>query len=188
MPAIRSARFAAAATALLVAVAARGESLKYELYELADGGQRKLLAQGTREYSVREVLVIELGIGDLRWREMELPVANGFSAGGSIYRQANLTGFGLWLKDRGSLQGHVARGGFSWDWFDREKGNVYRKLQGGGRVRVTFVPSDKFQEVAAVEVLEDITLRVNNRPWFFFTHTDTHHLVIKKGSVLRFSS
>ncbi len=177
----------ASAAVLLVAVAARAESLAYELYELAGGGQRTLLAQGTREYSVRELLVHEIGTGDDRWRVMELPIANGFAAGGSIYREKNLTGFGLWLRDRGSLLGAAAQGGFSWDWFDRESGNVYRKLQGGGRVRVTLVPSDRFQEIAAIEVLEDITLRVNNRPWFLFTSSDTHHLVIKKGSVLRFS-
>jgi hypothetical protein len=55
------------------------------------------------------------------------------------------------------------------------------------RIRVTLVPSADFQEIAAVEVLEDITLRVIGRPWWFFTEADTHHLLIRKGSVLEFA-
>ncbi len=165
---------------------ARAESITYELYELGDDGSRILLSKGVREYTIRDVVISESWLG-ARIRSAEIPVANGFSAGAAIFRETDLSGFGLSLKDRGTFLGELANGGFSWDWFNRESGLDYRKLQGPGRVRVTLVPSSQFQEIASVEVLEDITLRVNNRPWFFFRKLDTHHLVIAKGSVLRFA-
>ena len=116
-------------------------------------------------------------------------MANGFSAGLSDFPGGNVTGFGLWLKDRDSYWGRVSSGGFSWDWFDLEAGNVYRKLQGPGRVRITRTsPASPAQQIASVEILEDITLRAKVRPWFlFFLDSDTHNLVVKKGSVLRFA-
>jgi hypothetical protein len=147
------------------------------------------LAQGVRQYSLQDVLVEGHGAGADRFWSKEIPVANGFSAGASIFPERDVTGFGLWLKDRESIWGKVSSGGFSWDWFNRETGNVYRKLQGSGRVRVTLSPSGKGHEVASVEVLEDITLRAKVRPWFlfFFSDKDTHNMVVKKGSVLRFA-
>lgn len=175
------------ALTLLAVTSAHSETLTYELYELSHNGERLLIANGDREYAIREVLVDDRSFGGDQWRVKELPITKGFSVGGSIYREKDLTGFGLWLRDRGSLIGKLAQGGFSWDWFDRESRNMYRKRQGGGRVRVFFVPSGQFQEIASIEVLEDITLRVNNRPWFFFTESDTHNLVLKKGSILRFA-
>ena len=167
--------------------AARAESITYELYELSDGGTRTLLAKGIREYTFRDVAVSEIWPGARLFWSKEIPITKGFSAGASIYRESDLTGFGLWLKDRGTFLGRAGDGGFSWDWFNRESGLVYRKLQGPGRVRVTLVPSTQFQEIASIEVLEDITLRVKSRPWFFFNNSDTHNLVIAKGSVLRFA-
>jgi hypothetical protein len=176
-----------AALLLLMAAIAHAESITFELYELSSDGKRTLLAKGAREYTIQDILVEQHAFGANAWRAKEIPVAAGFSAGASIYQESDLTGFGLWLKDRGTIMGKVAGGGFSWDWFDRESGDIYRKLQGGGSVRVILAPSQRVQEIAAVEVLEDITLRVDNRPWFFFSHRDTHNLVLKKGSVLRFA-
>jgi hypothetical protein len=183
------ARTIAAILLSAASLATHAESLTYELYELSGGGKRTLLVQGVRQYSIRDVLVEERGSATDRFWSKEIPVANGFSAGVSIFPEPDLTGFGLWLKDRQSFWGKVSLGGFSWDWFDREAGNVYRKLQGSGRVRVTLGPSPRTQEIVSVEVLEDITLRAKVKPWFlsFFSDADTHNLVVKKGSVLRFA-
>ena len=161
---------------------AHGESISFDLYEL-HGGERTLLARGTRQYSQRDVRVEE-GRGS-SWKE--IPVADGFSAGISIFPEPEITGFGLWLKDRGSFWGEISSGGFSWDWFQLQAGDVYWKLQGGGRVRVTFVTKGKNKEVASVEALEDFTLRTRVRPWFLsvFSDQDTHNMVVKKGSVIR---
>src|SRR5262245_29909504 len=82
---------------LLLAVtgAAQAESIAYQLYELAGDEKRVLLAQGIREYTIRDVVVEESGMMVSRpfWSK-EIPIANGFSAGASIYRDADLTGFG----------------------------------------------------------------------------------------------
>ena len=165
----------------------RGETIIYEIYELQDGGARKLISKGVREYSPRDVQVAEHTVGSEHFWSKELPIASGFSAGASVYREKNVAGFGLWLKKNDGLIARLAGGGFSWDWFDNELGSVYRKLKGPGRVRVAFAQSSDYEEIAAVEFLEDVTLRVKAQPFFFFSDRETHHLVIAKGSVLKFS-
>lgn len=175
-----------AVAGLLVAVgAAKAESIRYELYEVHEDGNRALLERGVRTYTLDDVVVARSWLTQKTFWSKEIPVAKGFAAGASIYREPELKGFGLWLRDRGSILGRITGGGFSWDWFNQESGLVYRKLQGGGRVRVTLVPSTQFEEIAAVEVLEDITLRVNTH--VFLNDRDTYNLVVTKGSVLRFS-
>jgi hypothetical protein len=97
----------------------------------------------------------------------------GLSISSDVYREKELTGFGLVLvRDDSS--------GFSWEWFDRDQGDVFRKLRGGGKVRVTVVNSEQFQELVAVEFLDDITLRCTDDQ----TGT-THEVRVRKGSVFR---
>jgi hypothetical protein len=163
------------------------ESIVYELYEVSNAGSRVLLAKGVRDYTLKDVIVEENLLGRERNWSKEIPIAEGFHAGAVIYREKEVTGFALRLQRRSGLMGVLSQGGFSWDWFDRESSLVFRKRQGGGRIKVTLVPSTEFQEIAAVEVLEDVTLRVKGRPWWFFTDGDTHHLVVRKGSVFRFA-
>jgi hypothetical protein len=163
------------------------ESIVYELYDVSSTANRVLLAKGVRDYTLKDVLVDEHLFGRERNWSKEIPIVEGFNAGAVIYREKDLTGFALRLKRRGGFMGVLSQGGFSWDWFDRESGLIFRKRQGGGRIKVTLVPSTEFQEIAAVEVLEDVTLRVIGRPWWFFTKDDTHQLVVRKGSVLRFA-
>ena len=92
----------------------------------------------------------------------------------SIYREEKLNGFGLWINNKD--------GGFSWNWFTRESGQIYRKLKGEGRVKALFVPDKDYEELSAVEFMDDIALS-GNFGWLPFG--DTHQMVIKKGSVLR---
>jgi hypothetical protein len=163
------------------------ERIDYELYDVSSAGNRVLLARGVRDYTLKDVVVSENTFGRERNWDKEIPIVEGFNAGAVIYREKELTGFALQLQRRGGLMGLLSQGGFSWDWFDREAGLVFRKRQGGGRIKVTLVASNAFQEIAAVEVLEDVTLRVQGRPWWFFNDGDTHHLVVRKGSVFRFA-
>jgi hypothetical protein len=172
---------------LLASTAAGAESIVYELYDVTTRAKPILLAKGSRAYTLKDVLVDEHIFGRARNWSKEIPIVEGFNAGAVIYREKDLRGFALQLKRRGGFMGILSQGGFSWDWFDWESDLVFRKLQGGGLIRVTLVPSTEFQEIAAVEVLEDITLRVIGRPWWLFTEDDTHHLVIRRGSVLKFA-
>jgi hypothetical protein len=172
---------------LLLTPSARAEALIYELYELAPAGARTLLAKGTRQYTLSDVSTRNPLPVLSTWGMKEVEVVDGFVAGASIYQEKELTGFGLWLKDRSSWRGRLSHGGFSWEWFVKDSGPVFVKLQEGGRVRVRFVAAKPYEEIASVEVLEDLTLRLNNSPWFFFSDRDTHHLLLKRGSVLRFA-
>jgi hypothetical protein len=172
---------------LLAPAVASAERIIYELYDISNPANRVLLAEGVKEYTLKDVLVDERTLGRAPNWSKEIPIAEGFNAGAVIYRERELTGFALQLKRRGGFMGTLSQGGFSWDWFNREADLVFRKLQGGGRIKVTLVASTEFQEIAAVEVLEDITLRVIGRPWWFFTEDDTHHLVVRKGSVFKFA-
>lgn len=179
-------RIVSAIVLAAIVTAASAESITYELYDVS-GDDRILLAKGTKEYSAADIRTEERNAGRYHWWDKELIVAKGFAAGASIYQEADLSGFALWLKDRGSVMGKLANGGTSFDWFERENGNVYRKIQGGGRVRVTFIPSAPLQEIKSVEVIEDITLRLRDRPAITFPQHDTHHLVLRKGSLLQFA-
>ncbi len=70
--------------------------------------------------------------------------------------------------------------GFSWDWFNREDGDVFRKLLGGGKVRVSVLDGGKSQELVVVEFLDDVVLTCDDE------HSGTTHEVrVKRGSVLR---
>jgi hypothetical protein len=97
----------------------------------------------------------------------------GLSISSDVYREKELTGFGLVLVRDDSP-------GFSWEWFEREKGDVFRKLRGGGKVRVSVAKSDEFQELVAVEFLDDITLRCTDEEI-----GTTHEVRVRKGSVFR---
>jgi hypothetical protein len=171
----------------LLPAAVFAERIVYELYDVSDAADRVLLAKGVRDYTLKDVIVSENLFGRERNWSKEIPIAHGFNAGAVIYREKEVKGFALRLQRHGGLMGVLSQGGFSWDWFDRESGLVFRKRQGGGQIKVTLVSSTEFQEIAAVEVLEDLTLRVKGRPWWFFTDGDTHHLIVRKGSVFRFA-
>ena len=62
---------------------------------------------------------------------------------------------------------------------------MFVKLQGTGRVRVTVTRGAGYEELAAVEFLDDVTLRFSEDMFRHRPGQDTHEVVIKKGSVLR---
>ena len=156
---------------------AQAEAIEYEVYELRNNGERTLLASGVKNYAVTDVHVEErvASAGGRFWSKSIL-VWDDFSVGASVHRESSLEGFGLWITKGGD--------GFSWDWFNREGPDTFRKLQGKGLVRVRTVSSASYQELTAVEFLTDVTLR-GEFSWWPFSTADTHHLVVKKGSVLR---
>ncbi len=91
-------------------------------------------------------------------------------------------------------------GGFSWEWFSQsgncncdkvnshDKTNdpdVYQKLQGSGAIKIEFIEGKNWKEIISFEFLEDITMR-GNLGFFGSLGGETHHIVIKKGSVFSF--
>ena len=170
-----------------VAQASRGEPVKsakpaqeeriaYEIYSkplLARDW--RFVSSGTRVYRHGELNAVTLPDSNPPYIVKSLPLADGFDIQASVVPEPRVEGFGLTLQFDG--------GGFSWDWFNRESDDVFCKLQGPGRVRVRFASRGGNEEIAAVEFLDDVTLRLK-RYWFLSFHDDdTDHVVVKKGSV-----
>lgn len=156
---------------------AKEESLSYAIYTLPFlEGDPQLSSEGTRRYRHSDVRVLGDGDSSERVTFKTIDVAEGYSIQASIFPEERLEGFGLSLQRRGN--------GFSWEWFDRESGDVFRKRQGSGRVQVRFVAAAGREEPAEVLFLDDVTMRLN-RYWLVpFRHRDSDHLVVKRGSVL----
>jgi hypothetical protein len=170
----------AVALALLVVPQADGkETVTWEAVALSPG--RGLLDKGTKSYlPSRDIIVRKEGPGRggrPAWSK-SLPLSDTFAVGASVYQERNLDGFGLFVSRRGDQRG------FSWEWFERESGSTFRKLQGQGRVSVSVKKAADYEELEAVEFLDDIVLRyLDDMAKGPGTHT--HEILIKKGSVLR---
>jgi hypothetical protein len=169
---------------LLFAHPAAAETLTFEIYELMTDGGRQLLAKGSKHYELSDIEVQRSLVGEVFWMK-QLPLTDRFGVGASIHHDKELVGFGLWVRQRPKWFEFWKDRGFSWDWFNREQPPIYQKLQGPGRVRATIVKGSNFEALTSVEFLDDITLRLNASPWFFFSMDDTHHVVVRKGSVLK---
>lgn len=159
----------------LVFLASHGceDSLKYEIYALQGRAERHLLSQGTINDAGRNPRTSESVFFGRSFQQKWIQLNSEFSLGASIFRDKRLDGFGLWIRRNGK--------GFSWNWFTREAGLVFRKLQGDGRVEASLSPNDEYQELAAVTFLDDVTL---TGQFGLLPFWDTHQVVIKKGSVL----
>lgn len=162
------------------AAAVPPQSLSFAIYSLPVlFGNGELIAEGTRTYSPADIR-IDPGVPPVvkSWGKT-LEVSHGFSIDASVYRQPKIEGFGLSLSKDGQ--------GESWEWFDLEGTNIFVKRQGDGKVKVRMRRVDGEEELAAIEFLDDVTLRLRMDAWWqalpFMDH-DTHHLVVKKGSVL----
>jgi hypothetical protein len=149
----------------------RPESISFEAFEIDKTGTRKALGSAVREYKPgTDVLAEDTGHNAI---SKTLSLGHGLSVSTDVYRESTLTGFGLVLvKDRTPC--------FSWEWFDNDSGDVFSKLQGGGKVKVRIVDSGGTQELAAVEFLDDVVLDCQDR-----SNGTVYEARVKKGSVLR---
>ena len=91
-----------------------------------------------------------------------------------------LSGFGMTIKNSYHPEG------FSWEWFFLEDGDVYKKRQGEGRVRVTQAQNAEGKVLQSVEFLTDVTMRFQE-DMKMEPRTVTHEVVVSQGSVFRFA-
>lgn len=161
---------------LLLASLVHGADIHYRIYVLAE--QPTLLAEGNRVYDLEDIRVINAGT---HYRKF-LSIADGFTLGASVFPEENVDGFGLWIKKQPEWWEFWSDGGFSWEWFDRVSDDTFRKRQGAGLVKVAFTKRDGRFELASVQFIQAVTFRLNTRPWFFFSHDDTHHMQVLAGS------
>ena len=156
------------------------ETVTWEVFALVSPG-RQLLGKGVKSYVPGQDIVVEEqapGRDGTAASTKSLILSDAFALGASVRREPTLNGFGLLVYRRGDDNG------FSWEWFDREEGGVFRRRQGSGRVSVSVKKGAGYEELAAVEFLDDIVLRYlddMSKP----PGTHTHELVITKGSVLK---
>lgn len=111
--------------------------------------------------------------GQVHWSK-SIPLEKGFGIGASIYREPEITGFGIWA--RGSACG------FSWEWFNVAGPGKFEKLQESGEVSVIHRKVGPNKEIAEIHFDTDVSLRLNESKEVGGT---THRILIRKGSVLK---
>lgn len=152
----------------------RAEVINYEVREITDTGFR-VVAKGRRDYSPSEIKVFPYERNGRHIAEKLLELEQGFKVGARIFSDdGDLKGFGLIAQQ--------SEDDFSWEWFSQRSGSRFKKLLGGQPVEVEVMRLPLGEELVQVRFLEDTTLRFKPA----CAATDTHHIVIRAGSVLRF--
>jgi len=147
------------------------ESISYEAFRIDKSGAQESLGAAVREYRPGiDVLAEET---QHQATSKSLTIGHGLSLSTDVYRQQELSGFGLVLVNDDLPC-------FSWEWFNRESSDVFRKLLGGGKVKVSVIESTGSRELAGIEFLDDITLRCEDR-----SNGTTYEARVKKGSIFR---
>lgn len=170
----------------LLSVCASAETLTYEVFELGKDGSQKSLLADTRTYSVKEDVTVKDVKGDdgkHLWSK-NLSLRKGFHVDVAVTREDSVDGFGLTIGNE-----HWPLN-FSWNWFDVQQPDehVFKQLKGDGLVRISTakVPGEDTVEIVAVEFLTDVRLTCTDNMLRDPAHpTDTHAMLVKKGSVLR---
>ena len=169
----------AGACVALLSAGAAGEEVTWSAQKVG-GSSKAPLGSGKKVYSPEKDVIVQEGKGrggQTQWTK-SLLLDDTFALSANIYREPQVTGFGLVLYRRGDDSG------FSWEWFEREREGVFVKLQGPGRLAVTMKKGPGYEEIQSIEFLEDIVLRYlddMSKP----PGTHTHEVTIHKGSVLK---
>ncbi|MCG7990120.1 MAG: hypothetical protein JAY98_01130 [Candidatus Thiodiazotropha lotti] len=152
------------------------ETIKYEIYELSKvDSQNVLIAKGQRDYTIKDVEIRPYERSGRKIAEKLIELEQGYKVGARIFYERQLTGFGL-LAKRSCAD-------FSWEWYNKESGYRFKKLQGGTYVQIKTTGLPLIEELTEVEFLEDTKLSfITNRQGM----DDTHDIIIKAGSVFKF--
>jgi hypothetical protein len=157
------------------------ESLRFRVVRLLELGGKHVIAAGEKTYHPsRDVIVKPVKGSMVDARTVSLPLGHGFALSLSIAKMPRVDGFGLFISRPADADG------FSWEWFDRDGVVVFDKRQGHGRVTVDVTRGPGYEELVAVEFLDEIVLRyLDNirKP----VGTVSHEVVIGKGSVFKFA-
>ena len=146
------------------------ETIEYSIYESATN---KELSSGVRHYTSKDLIVRRLD-QDLVKKYLELE--HGYRIGASLRSEKQITGFGLQFNKTDS--------DFSWEWYDKSDGTKFIKRQGGTLVRIKTTGLPLSESLSSVEFLDDTKFGfiLNSKG-----ETETHYIIIKKGSVLNFN-
>ncbi|HAW52261.1 MAG TPA: hypothetical protein DCX54_08040 [Flavobacteriales bacterium] len=156
---------------------AHAETIEYEITRISEGNTSTLIAKGKKEYSAEDIIVKEDKCPGQEHFSKKLMLEKGFGIGASIYQEPKLTGFGLW--------GVIERGrSFSWEWFNLRQPGIFKKLQENGTVSVSCIDDPRYEEIGEIYFSTDISFRINTSQEIGRV---THRILIKKGSILKFT-
>ncbi len=160
---------------LACATTGRAEKIEFEIYAIDEANKPALITKGGKEYGDADLEIEERNSrGEIHWSK-SLELEGGFSVGASIYRETEVTGFGLWAKHSPC--------GFSWEWFNATASGRFKKLQEAGQLSVTYRDVGPMKEISEIVFDSDVSLRLNESQDI---HRKTHRILVKKGSVLKF--
>jgi hypothetical protein len=155
---------------------ANAQKIDYEIFGIEKDGKTTTLATGIKEYGDSDFQITEMtsSNGERHWKKL-LMLKDGFAIGVSIYREPEITGFGLWAKRSDC--------GFSWEWFNLSGPDTYIKLQESGEISASYRTIQAMREISEIRFDTDVSLRLNESNNI---KRETHRILIKKGSILRF--
>ena len=159
------------------------ELVSWRVFKMLDLGGQRLVAEGGRSYQPsRDIVVTSIRGSAVIPRTVSLPLGHGFalSLSASAVRTP-LDGFGLIISCPSNANG------FSWNWFDRDRGQLFERRQGRGRLRAELRRGPSYEQLTAVEFIEDVSLRYLDdvrKP----LGTVSHEIVISRGSVFKFGA
>jgi len=161
--------------AFMSAEVIQAEVIQYEIYELSpSGGKPRLIAKGKRDYSLGDVEVHPSPIYGVQKARKLIELEQGYRVGAYVIQEKQHNGFGLIAQQSDT--------DFSWEWYDRETGNRFRKRQGRTYVKARIERAQQIEELVEVTFLDDTKLRIKTMRSRDFTHV----ILIKAGSVFRF--
>ena len=165
----------------------QAETLNFELYEVNDNGERVLIEQGSKKYSIADFVVTpEYRGGKFYGYSKEVELARGYSVGTLEIYDAPLTGFGIWVNH---LPLETNPNDFSWEWFSKIGENQFKKLQGGALVDINVIKHPEGEELVYLKFNSDVELDYKadiccKKPGDY----PSHIVILKAGSVLVFPS
>ena len=158
---------------LFVSTVSFADNIQYEIYEKSTGA---LIGSGVKEYRVSDIIVNAYTSRGEKVVEKLIELEQGFKIGARIFSEPKLTGFGL--------VSELEEGDFSWEWYKKKEGYTFQKLQGNkGFVTVRVGGLPLFETLEEVTFLDDARLSFHHGG---AGEPESHDIIIKKGSVLKF--
>lgn len=166
-------KFITAVILLLFSFSAYAEEIEYEIYEIDTG---KLVGSGIKDYSSNDIILNPYKSRGQQVVEKFIELEQGYKVGVRIFQEPRLTGFGLVAQ--------LTEVDFSWEWYNQIDGPLFQKLQGKTYVEV------KTSGLPLLEILEEVKFIDDTKLSFSLGgpgKDESHDIVIKKGSVLKFN-
>lgn len=145
-------------------------------YEIIEKSSATIIAKGIREYGKEDLLLSPYVTQGRHVVEKFIELEKGFKVGARIFQEHRLAGFGLVAQ--------LTDEDFSWEWYNHKEGNLFVKLQGGTLAKV------KSSGLPVIEILEEVEFLEDTKLCFQLGgpgRDESHDIVIKKGSVLKFN-